>query len=91
MKVRYKIGEFTRSVSVCPGDKLIVSITEPDGSKQEVCEDITISMTTTHWVMFYIPGVGFGGIFGGRNIVDKMSEIFVDPELVLPDENLMEG
>jgi hypothetical protein len=82
MRTRYKIGEFSHSVTVLPGDELHVTITERDGTKQKVSEDINVAMTVTHWVMFYVAGVGFGGMFGGPDIGSKMSEIFVEPELV---------
>jgi hypothetical protein len=82
MITRYKIGQFKQPVTVCPGDTLNLTLTDKDGTKQRVSEDIKVSMTVTHWVMFYVAGVGFGGMFGGPNIGSKMSEIFVEPELV---------
>ena len=88
MKTRYKTGKFNHAVSVCPGDTLNLTITEPGNRKQKVTEDIKISMTITHWVMFYVPGIGFGGMFGGPDIGSKMSEIFVNPELI-NDEDLL--
>ena len=90
MKTRYKIGKFSAPVSVCPGDLLNLIITEPGGHKQKVSEEITISMTVTHWVMFYVAGVGFGGIFGGSDIGSKMGEIFVNPERI-NDEDILIG
>jgi hypothetical protein len=93
LKIRYKIGKFSSPVSVCPGDKFNLILTEYDAHgneyKQKVGEDIEVSMTVTHWVMFYVPGTGFGGIFGGPDIGSKMSEIFVEPELVNDDEILI--
>ncbi len=89
MKTRYKTGKFNRSVSVCPGDTLNLTLTEKGMRKQRVSEEITISMTITHWVMFYVPGVGFGGLFGGPDIGAKMSEIFVEPVLIGDDEILI--
>jgi hypothetical protein len=90
MKTRYKIGKFNQTINVHPGDLLNLTITEPNGRKQKVSEEITIAMTITHWVMFYVSGVGFGGIFGGPNIGEKMPEIFVDPVLIGEDEILMD-
>ena len=90
MKTRYKVGRFNHSVSVLPGDTLNLTLTEPNGCKQKVSEDITISMTVTHWVMFYVKGVGFGGMFGGPDIGLKMPEIFVNPERI-NDEDLLIG
>lgn len=90
MKTRYKVGRFSRSVAASPGDELHLTLTEGDGTKQKVSEDITISMEITHWVMFYVSGVGFGGMFGGPDIGSKMSEIFVDPERI-NDEDLLMG
>jgi len=88
MKTRYKTGKFTSPISICPGDQLHLTVTEHDGQKQKVSENINISMTVTHWVMFYVPGVGFGGMFGGPDINSKMSEIFVEPERI-DDEDLL--
>jgi len=89
MKTRYKVGRFTAPVSVLPGDTLNLTLTEPNGQKQKVSEDITFSMTVTHWVMFYVKGVGFGGMFGGPDIGSKMPEIFVNPERVNDEDILM--
>lgn len=89
MKVRYKIGKFSHSVYVRPGDQLNLLLTEPDGTKQKVSEDVNVSMTVTHWVMFYVPGIGFGGLFGTSDIGSKISEIFVEPELVSEPELLI--
>ena len=90
MKTRYKIGRFSEPISVLPGDQLNLTITD-GGQKQKVSEEITIAMTITHWVMFYVPGVGFGGMFGGPDIGSKISEIFVEPELVVEPKLLIEG
>ncbi len=89
MKTRYKIGEFNQPIEVRPGDELRLTVTNNDGTKQKVNEDIKISMTVTHWVMLYIPGVGFGGLFGTSDIGEKMSKIFAEPELVEPSDNLI--
>jgi len=89
MKTRYKIGRFNCPITVSPGDTIKLTLSEPDGTKQKVSEDINISMRVTHWVMFYVPGVGFGGMFGGPELGAKMSEIFVDPELVVEPELLI--
>jgi hypothetical protein len=89
MKIRYKTGRFNHSITVLPGDELHLTVTEPNGCKQRVSEDITISMTVTHWVMFYVPGIGFGGIFGGPNIGEKMPEIFVNPVLIREEDQLI--
>lgn len=88
MKTRYKIGEFTHAMDVYDGDKLNLTLTESDGQKQKVSEVIKVSMTVTHWVMFYVPGVGFGGMFGGPDIGSKIGEIFVEPERI-NDEDLL--
>jgi hypothetical protein len=58
-------------------------------SRQRVSEKITVPIHVTHWVMFYVPGVGLGGMFGGPSIESKLPEIFVDPELVTGDEMLI--
>jgi hypothetical protein len=89
MKTRYKTGKFTQDIEVSDGDTLNLIITEPNGAKQRVSEDIMIPMTITHWVMFYVPGVGFGGMFGGPDLGSKMSEIFVNPERVDDKEILI--
>ncbi len=89
MKTRYKIGRFTMPFAVSPGDEVRLTLTEGDGSKQKVTEEITILMTITHWVMFHVPGVGFGGMFGGPDIGSKMDEIFVEPVLIGDDEILI--
>ena len=89
MKTRYKIGRLSSLVTVAPGDTLNLTLTEPNGQKQKVSEEITISMTITHWVMFYVSGVGFGGMVGGPDIGSKMSEIFVEPVLIGDDEILI--
>jgi len=92
MKTRYKIGEFSHPITVTPGDTLKLTLSEHDGAlvhKQTVTEPITVSMTITHWVMFYVAGVGFGGLFGGSDIGSKMSEIFVEPERINDDEILI--
>ena len=89
MKTRYKTGKFNQPVSVYPRDTLNLTITEPGNRKQRVTEEIKISMTVTHWVMFYIPGVGFGGLFGTEDIGSKMGEIFVNPEYINNDETLI--
>lgn len=81
MKVRYKTGSFN-PVAVLPGDTLNLTLTKRDGQKQKVSENVNIAMTITHYVMFYVPGVGFGGMFGGPDIGSKMSEIFVEPERI---------
>ena len=90
MKTRYKIGRFMYPVTVCPGDTLNVTLTELSGVKQKVTEEITIGMRVTHWVMFHVPGVGFGGMFGGPDLGSKMPEIFTDPERVAEEDNLFE-
>jgi len=88
MKTRYKIGELSSGpVSVLPGDTINLILTEEDAfgvarNKQKITEEITIAMAVTHWVMFYHPGVGFGGMFGTSDIGSKMAEVFVEPELV---------
>ena len=89
MKVRYKTGRFNQPVLVCPGDTLNLTLTEPDGTKQKVTEEIKISMTITHWVMFYIPGIGFGGMFGTKDMGSKMSEIFANPERINDEDQLI--
>jgi len=89
MKTRYRTGEFTYLVTVNDGDLLNLTITDGDGQKQQVSEEIKVSMTITHWVMFYVPGVGFGGMFGGPDIGSKMPEIFVNPERVNDEDILM--
>ena len=89
MKVRYKIGKFNHSVTVIPGDTLKLTLTDPNGTKQKVTEEINISMTVTHWIMFYVPEVGFGGMFGTSDIGSKVSEIFVEPERVNAEDNLI--
>jgi hypothetical protein len=89
MKTRYKTGRFNQTVTVCPGDTLNLTVREPGNRKQKVSENITIEMTITHWVMFYVPGVGFGGMFGGPDIATKMPEIFVNPELVNEEDMLI--
>ena len=88
MKTRYKTGRFNQPVTVCPGDTLNLTLNEPGRLKQRVSEDIAIAMTITHWVMFYVPGVGFGGMFGTEDIGSKMGEIFVEPERI-NDEDLL--
>ncbi len=88
MKTRYKIGKFNQSITVYPGDTLNLTLNEPGGLKQRVSEEIAVEMTVTHWVMFYVPDIGFGGLFGGPNIGAKMSEIFVEPVLI-DDETLI--
>ena len=89
MKTRYKTGKFTEPVTVLPGDTLNLTLTEKNEQKQRVTEEITIAMSVTHWVMFYVPGVGFGGMFGGPDIGSKMGEIFVKPVLIGEDEILI--
>lgn len=89
MKTRYKIGKFDKEIAVQPGDELHLTVTESNGEKQKVSEDITIQMTITHWVMFYVPGIGFGGMFGGPDIESNISEIFLDPEYVSDGEMLI--
>ena len=89
MRTRYKTGKFTRALTTCKGDELHLTLREKDGTTQTVREDIKVSMTITHWVMFYVPGVGFGGLFGGPDIGAKMSEIFVEPVLISDDEILI--
>ena len=89
MKTRYKIGKFSQPVTVCPGDTLNLTLTEKNLHKQKVTEEITISMTITHWVMFYVPDVGLGGLFGGPDIGAKMGEIFVEPVLIGDGEILI--
>ena len=53
MKTRYKVGRFTAPVTVLPGDKLNLVLTEYDAfgneTKQTISEDINVSMTVTHW------------------------------------------
>ena len=90
MRTRYKTGRFKQPVTVYPGDTLNLTLNEPGRRiKQRVSKDITIAMTITHWVMFYVPGVGFGGMFGTEDIGSKMNEIFVEPELVSGADNLI--
>ena len=89
MKTRYKTGKFSYPVTTCPGDTLNLILSEPNGQKQKVSEDITITMTITHWVMFYVAGVGFGGMFGGPDIGSKMCEIFVEPVLINDEDQLI--
>ena len=93
MKTRYKVGRFTAPVTVLPGDKLNLVLKEYDAfgneTKQTISEDINVTMTVTHWVMFYIKGVGFGGLFGGPDVGSQMPEIFVDPERVNDEDRLI--
>lgn len=95
MRTRYKIGELTEPIHALPGDTLNLTLTERE-SNGEVCykhrfdEEITIEMTITHWIMFHVPGVGFGGMFGGDNLGSQVYDIFLDAELVDQDEPLFE-
>lgn len=92
MKTRYKIGEFDFPITVRPGDTIKLTLTEKEGAlvhKQTISEPITIPMEVTHWMMFYVEGVGFGGMFSGSDIGSKISEIFVEPELVDANDKLI--
>lgn len=89
MKTRYKIGKFSQEVKVQPGDIVNLTLTESNGEEQRVSETIMIQMTVTHWLMFYVPGIGFGGMFGGPDIEANISEIFLDPEYVSDGEMLI--
>lgn len=94
--IRYKVGKFDRSLIVTPGDTLCVSLKEcyPDGTttvEHKVEEQITVSQVVTHWVMFYAPDVGFGGIFGGSDIEERIGEVFIDPVKVEDGEALFEA
>ena len=92
---RYKVGRFHHAINVVPGDTLNVSLKEcyPDGTtmaEHKVEEKITVSQVVTYWVMFYVPGVGFGGMFCGEDIEERIGEVFVDPVKVEPHEPLFE-
>lgn len=92
---RYKVGRFNYAIQVLPGDVLHLSLKEcyPDGTtmvEHKIEEDIIVAQTVTHWVMFYVPGVGFGGMFGGSDIEDRIGEVFVNPVKVEPSEPLFE-
>ena len=89
MITRYKIGRFNFPVNIVPGDLINLILTESNGEKQRVTEVIDITMIVTHWVMFYVPGVGLGGMFGGPNMGERMDEIFVEPERIGDDEMLI--
>lgn len=93
MKTRYKIGKFNSPVVVYPGDQLNVTITDCDNSgnkhREKVSEEITISMEVTHWAMFYVAGIGFGGMFGGPDLSERINEIFVDPERIDESKSLI--
>lgn len=89
MITRYKTGKLDHAVNMLPGDQLNLTISENGGTKQRVSEEIKISKVVTHWVMFYVPGVGIGGIFGGPELPLNMDNIFVEAKLVNPNENLV--
>jgi hypothetical protein len=89
MKTRYKIGKFDFPVTARPGDRINLILTEPNGQKQKVSEGIAVTMTITHWVMFYVPGVGLGGMFGGPDMGERMDEIFVEPQYIKDGEMLI--
>lgn len=93
---RFKIGRFYNAMHVVPGDRLHVSLKEqfPDGStmaEHKVEEEITISQVVTHWAMFYAPGIGFGGMFGGEDLEERIGEVFVNPVKVESWEPLFEA
>jgi len=89
MSVRYKIGKFDYEIIVIPGDRLCVSIRDEHSYKDvKVEEEITAMQKITHWVMFYAPEIGFGGMFGGPNIGDRVHEVFVNPVQVKLEDSL---
>jgi hypothetical protein len=78
-----------------PGDSLHLTLKEnySDGTtcvEHKVEEIIRVSQIVSHWVVFYTPGVGFGGMFGGEDIEDRIGEVFVDPVKVEDNEPLFE-
>lgn len=93
--VRYKIGKFDYPVYVAPGDlfKLTLTEHEPNGVKREqlVEEEITVTRTITTWIMFDAPGIGFGGMFGGDDLEDRIGEVFVDPVKIEREDSLFEA
>lgn len=93
---RYRVGKFDRTFNVIPGDTLIIALQECcyDGTlvvEHKIEEEITVAQVVSHWVMFYVPGVGFGGMFGGPDIEDRIDEVFVDPVKVEDGESLLDA
>lgn len=98
MEVRYKAGKFRNAVSVTPGDKFSMTLTEEellaDGSKtkkkQAVSEVIKKDMIISHWVMFFIPGTDtVGGMFGGEELLSNIKNIFQDSVEIQAGEYLI--
>lgn len=90
--VRYKVGKFDYPVYVSPGDTFKLTLTEhaPNGveHKQLVQEEITAFRMITTWIMFDAPGIGFGGMFGGDDLEDRIGEVFVDPVKIDREQSL---
>lgn len=86
MKTRFRSGKFEIPFAVLTGDifNLVLSseYLDKSGAKQEhrqtVSEEINHNQIITHWAMFFIPGVGFGGCFGNEKLPEKLREMFPD-------------
>lgn len=48
-----------------------------------------LNVTITDWAMFYVAGIGFGGMFGGPDLSERINEIFVDPERIDESKSLI--
>lgn len=45
---------------------------------QTIRTEIQVIQTITDWCMIYIPGVGFGGMFGNEKLRDNILSIYKD-------------
>lgn len=80
--VRVRFGKFDRASVVYPGDifRMNLSSEKEDRTfhEQTVETTIQVTQTITDWCMIYIPGVGFGGLFGNEKLREKILSIYKD-------------
>lgn len=80
--VRVRFGKFSSPVTVYPKDtfnmKLSSEMEDRSIHTQTISTEIQITQTITDWCMIYIPGVGFGGMFGNEKLRDKIFSIYKD-------------
>ncbi|TXH59143.1 MAG: hypothetical protein E6Q97_00525 [Desulfurellales bacterium] len=96
--VRVKFGKFFSAVSVYPGDIFNLKLSseyikegQVETYTQTVSTPITVTQVVTDWVMFFIPGVGFGGMFGNSELRERILQMFPTAYEVPDGESVFQG
>lgn len=96
MRTRFKLGKFDTPVGVLNGDVFSLHLSSDYVDKsgavqtklQTISESIKHTQTISHWAMFYMPGVGFGGCFGNDSLPTRIRDMFPDGYEVAEGESV---